>query len=533
VLILKLKYNIRELKKKHQRGELLYKQGVLSFSYELEPTESGMTALAGLPAYLELATVAGLPASLQHHFKRCHLKEQGWTDAQIIMSLILLNIAGGDCVDDLRILEQDEGLVKVIQRVGFTGHPRKERREQERRWRKERQRAFPSPPVVFRYLNNFVNSDEESQRAMGKAFIPAPNAALQTLGRVNPDLLSFAQKHSVQKEATLEMDASIVATTKQDAFYSYKGSQSYQPISVLWAEQDLVVYSELRDGNVPAAYQNLQVLEKSLAVLPDGVRKVYLRNDTAAYQQELLRYCAEGQNQRFGIIEFAIGADVTREFRQAVLEVEEKDWQLLKREKDGKLVETGQEWAEVCYVPAWTAVSKKGKDYRFIAVRELLPQQELPGIEVQLPFPTYYQGKKQYKLQGLVTNRDLAGDQLIWWSRERCGKGEEMHAIMKNDLAGGQFPSAHFGANAAWWQIMILAFNLNSLMKHLALPESWSTKRLKALRFGLINQAGRILLRSHQLFIRLSPINPVYALLIGIRQRLQALWVAAWAPNTA
>ena len=37
-----------------------------------------------------------------------------------------------------------------------------------------------------------------------------------------------------------------------------------------------------------------------------------------------------------------------------------------------------------------------------------------------------------YKLFEVVTNRDLAGDKGIWWSRERCGKGEEMHAIMKN-----------------------------------------------------------------------------------------------------
>src|SRR5512137_3049966 len=139
-----------------------------------------------------------------------------------------------------------------------------------------------------------------------------------------------------------------------------------------------------------------------------------------------------------------------------------------------------------------------------------MQQQELPGMEVQLPFPTYHLGAKRYKLQGIVTNRDLAGDKLIWWSRERCGKGEEMHSIMKSDLAGGQFPSAQFGANAAWWQIMILAFNLNSLMKHLALPESWSAKRLKSIRFGLINQAGRVVQHARQLFIRLSRQNPAY-----------------------
>jgi len=52
-------------------------------------------------------------------------------------------------------------------------------------------------------------------------------------------------------------------------------------------------------------------------------------------------------------------------------------------------------------------------------------------MEVQLPFPTLNWGEQQYKLFGVVTNRDLAGDKLIWWSRERCGKGEEMHAIMK------------------------------------------------------------------------------------------------------
>jgi len=67
-------------------------QGVLPFRYESEPTESGMTALAGLPAYLELAIVSGLTDSIRHHLEVCGLKEQGWTDIQIVMSLILLNV---------------------------------------------------------------------------------------------------------------------------------------------------------------------------------------------------------------------------------------------------------------------------------------------------------------------------------------------------------------------------------------------------------------------------------------------------------
>jgi hypothetical protein len=108
-----------------------------------------------------------------------------------------------------------------------------------------------------------------------------------------------------------------------------------------------------------------------------------------------------------------------------------------------------------------------------------------------------------------------------------------MHSIMKSDLAGGQFPSAQFGANAAWWQIMILAFNLNSLMKSLALPESWGSKRLKALRFGLINQAGRVVQHSRQLFIRLSHNNPTYLIFAGMRQCLRKIQIADLLPNTA
>jgi hypothetical protein len=511
----------------------MLKQGVLPFRYECEPTESGMTALAGLPAYLEMAIVSGLTHSIQRHLEVCAIKEQGWTDTQIVMSLILLNIAGGDCVDDLRILEQDAGLVKLLRRVGFSGHPRKERREQERRWRKERQRAFPSPSVVFRYLAAFVNPAEESQRVMGQAFIPVLSKPLKALQQTNHDLLRFAQKHSPQREATLDIDATIVETTKQDALFSYQGSQSFQPLSVRWAELDLVAHSEFRDGNVPASYQNLRVFQETLAALPEGVQKVYLRSDTAAYQKDLLSYCAEGQNERFGVIEFAIGADVTPEFKKAVVEVEEKEWHHLEREIDGRKVDIGQEWAEVCFVPTWAGLSKKGPGYRFLAIRELLRQKEFPGMEAQLPFPTYSWKDKQYKLFGVATNRDLAGDKLIWWSRERCGKGEEMHAIMKHDLAGGQLPSAQFGANAAWWGIMVLAFNLNSLMKRLALPECWESKRLKAVRFGLINLAGRVVNCSRQLYVRLSGSHPAYQVLLEVRRRLRSLWLTSETPVLA
>ncbi len=263
------------------------------------------------------------------------------------------------------------------------------------------------------------------------------------------------------REATLDTDATLVETQKEDALFSYKGYKAYQPFNVWWAEQELVLHTEFRDGNVPAGYEQLRVFKEALDMLPEGVENVYLRSDTAGYQHDLLKYCEKGENKRFGRIEFAIGADVTKEFKKAVAEAEE--WKPVMKE----MRETGKEWAEVCFVPNVIAFAKNAPVYRYLATRELLAQPELPGMEAELPFPTMTMEKKRYKIFGIVTNRDTEGNELINWLHKRCGKSEEAHSIMKEDLAGGKLPSSDFGENAAWWWIMILAFNLNSAMKQL------------------------------------------------------------------
>jgi hypothetical protein len=501
-------------------------QGVLPFKYEVDDGTTGMTALAGLPAYLDLAHVVGLRDSVERHIK-AREAGQGWTDVQVVLSLVLLNLAGGDCVDDLRVLEGDKGFCRILERVQSYGMRRNERRALQRRWRRERRRAVPSASAVFRYLARFHNKGQEAKRQPHRAFIPEANGHLRGLARVNGDLVCFVQSRSAQTVATLDLDATLVETTKEEGLYSYKGFKAYQPLSVYWAEQDVVVRSEFRDGNVLAGYDQLRLFKEALADLPEGIEKVYLRMDTAGYERDLLRYCAEGRDECFGVIEFAIGVDVTEAFKDAVVQVADTEWHPLGREVAGRWVETGQQWAEVCFVPNWVAHRKKGPEYRYLAIREPLAEQlSFAGVERQqeLPFPTMEFGqKRRYKLFGVVTNRTIAGDELIWWHRKRCGKSEEAHSVMKEDLAGGKLPSADFGENAAWWGIMILAFNLNAAMKRLVLGEGWVWKRLKAIRFALINLPGRVIERSRQLIIRLSSGHVSHETLIDIRKKILCL----------
>ena len=130
---------------------------------------------------------------------------------------------------------------------------------------------------------------------------------------------------------------------------------------------------------------------------------------------------------------------MTPEFRKAVAEVAEGEWKPIRKKIRDKRVNTGQQWAEVCYVPNAIAGKKQGLEYRYLAIRESLPQPPLPGMEKQLelPFQTVMMDRYHYKLSGTVTNMRRDGEQVILWQPERCGKSEEAHSVMKGDLAGG------------------------------------------------------------------------------------------------
>ena len=226
-----------------------------------------------------------------------------------------------------------------------------------------------------------------------------------------------------------------------------------------------------------------------------------------------------------------MGVDVTPEFKAAVGRAGEEEWRELGREADGRPAPTGQQYAAVNFVPNWIGHSKKSPEHRFIAIREPLRNPPLPGLASQLELPSIMEMGQMgemgeggwFKVFGVVTNRDLDPEELVWWSRQRCGKGEEAHSVLKEDLAGGRRPSGLFGANAAWWAITVLAFNLNSAMKQLALGEEWVSRRLKAVRFGVINLPGRVVRHARTLWINLGQGHPSYPVLVAARRSILAL----------
>lgn len=499
---------------------------MLPYEYMEESSSAEVTGHAGLLPYIDLSCVLGLLKEVDERVGVCG--EQGWMDRQHVLSLILLNLAGGECVDDIKLLESDAGLCKVARQAEVYGLDRKARRAMEKRFRKGRSRTFPSPTRIYEYLDQFHNEAEEAKRVEGRAFVPAPNDHLKGLYDANTALVASVERHFRCREATLDIDATLAETTKREALYCYQGYRAYQPVTSYWAETGMVVLSEFRDGNVPAGHDILRTVNESIAALPDGVERVRVRMDSAGYQHDVLRFCATGDEGRRDVIEFSISNDMTAEFRKAVMEVQEDEWKPLYRKERGREVATGQEYAEVAYVPNTIAFSSKAPVYRYIAIRELVRQAVLPGMEdtesqLALPFATVVCGGRTYRVKGIVTNRDLDAAELIRWHYERCGKSEEAHAIMKCDLAGGTLPSGKFGANAAWWAIMVLAYNLHAALRLLALPGPLKPKRLKAIRFALIDVPGRVVEHARQLMIRLSRGHPAFEWLLEMRRLIRTL----------
>jgi hypothetical protein len=99
--------------------------------------------------------------------------------------------------------------------------------------------------------------------------------------------------------------------------------------------------------------------------------------------------------------------------------------------------------------------------------------------------------------------------ELLRWlsneSREEGPQGCIGFAIsVRMSLAAGVLPSKYFGANAAWLRLAVIAYNVLTALKRLALPADLLTARPKRLRFLIFHTAGRLVHHARQLSLRLA-----------------------------
>jgi len=448
-----------------EREQPLIRSSLKRFLYATERSDEGVTGHAGLLLAIEAFHALGLQRVCEREL-RLKERRRGPTEAEWVELLVMLHLAGGESLDDLEVLKQDDGLCRLWDLPSRT-----------------------SPRSALDFLVRF-HDPKLPTSSPGHAVIVPETEGLRGLGRVNAHLLSEVQRHRPVTEATLDVDASIHPCDKKEAQVAYEGGRAYQPVVVFWKEQELIVHDEFRDGNVPAGMGNVGVMEAALKKLPAGISKIRVRGDSALYEQPLLRFLErEGH-------EFAISADLTQELKRAIEALGESAWQRLPA-REGYVAKEERWWAEVPFVPEDLTARKGERPFRYVAIR-------LPPRLVQLDI---FENPPETKYVAMVTNRwDLSGPDLIHWHREKCGTIEKTHDRLKHDVGARLFPSSRFGANAAWYRLAILALNLFSALSRLALPEEWHGQRLPTARFRFFNRAGRVLWHARRHLVVLSHI---------------------------
>ena len=456
-------------------------QGLLPYTVQTVPDLAGLTSRAGLPVVLETLRALRLDQAIAEHV-RVRERQSGYTETEKLEALVLLLAAGGDCLDDIAVLQADAGLARLLDR------------------------RLPSADTLRHFLYAFHDdqliAQAQAARPAGQvAYIPAENAALQGLARVNTALVQRVAAQGKSTSATLDHDATIQESHKREALPHYKGGRGYQPTAVYWVEQDLVVADEYRDGNVGAGTATLPLIQRAFANLPPSVTTYFFRADTACYNAPTLKWLAD-PGRPGGPIGFTIGADMTKELHRVCAAVGEARWQLCEERPDETVHCT-----EVAFFPGdWP---KQAAPLRYVALRLRKKQGELVANGADT------------KYLAIVSNRwELAVPALLRWHWQKAGTIELVHDITKNELGAAVPPCGRFGANAAWYRLSLLTYNVLSALKSLALPPALSAARPKRLRFTLLTLAGRLLTHAGQLVLRVSAAAEALAGLIAARQRL-------------
>jgi hypothetical protein len=445
-------------------------------------------------------------------------KGRGASDSEHIKSLVMSQICGGDAIEDLKHLHGRADILGI---------------------------KIPSVSASRSYMQVFHNEEEDGKRGQGYCYIPLENEYLSGFSQIHAHLFKIAYDMCPKESITLDQDATLIPTGRPEAFFSYKKMKANEAFNTYCPEYDLMFGTRYSDGNVTAGYHQLEELQRILSYVPEGVEKVSLRSDSAGYQIELMKYCASGSDKRFGVIDFGISCDVCEEFKKAVRRVPEKEWRPLRREGEREYT---QEWAEVAYTSNELSRSKKAPEIRFFATREMFrqhkPEEDKPQtgpLQRELDFQmdeshieeleigkeglkklhlTLMSGKI-YKVFGLASNvMNKSGEEIIYWHRGRSGKSEQAHDILKNDFGGAHVPSHLFGVNAAWWNISVLAMNVNSILKNNFLPKGYENVRMKTLRNIFYTLAGKVVRHARHISLKIHSLDVGAKLLMYALRKL-------------
>jgi len=308
---------------------------------------------------------------------------------------------------------------------------------------------------------------------------------LKGLGRVNKHEVTEVLRRDTRKKYTLDADATVIEAEKEEAKWTYKKEKGYQPLLGFLFELGLVLADEFRDGNVPAGARAVEFLELCQQMMPKGKRIAYYRGDSASYQARLMNRCFADE------VLFTITADQDRAVKEAIKGIGQGEWQPY--EGDRQIAETVH------------TMNDTREAFRLIV-------QRWPKLQAELFDP------EPYCYHVIATNREEAAREVVGLHNQR-GQAENFIKELKEGLGMNWMPCGESYANAVFFRIGVIAYNLFQAMKLLSLPPWWRTSTIATVRWRLYQTAAKVVHHAHQMLLKLAAPGEKIKLLLQVRLR--------------
>ena len=415
--------------------------------YKLDTTNDLLTSRAGLLSIAHLMDSLSLTERIDQHFPQPK-SNRGCRPSEFIKTLILMQHEGSFHLDDIRHLQDDEALRRVLAL-----------------------KKLPQATTLGDWLRR-VGAQLQTQDAWVK---------------VNRALLQSALHR--RKKVTVDIDATEIVAHKADARWTYNKNKGFMPMVGHIAETGQVVAVDFRQGNIPPAQDNLAFIQQCQQSLPEGCALEALRIDAAGYQTNIIEYCDEQH------IQYAIRARSSAAMRAQIEAASDSNWLPL-FDQQGEAV-CGQDTYRTSF-----CIGDYAKAFTLIIQRTALSGQASLDLDSQDSSDGISLGGYTYR--AIATNRDeLSDSEIIHWYNQRAEDSENRIEELKLDFGGDTLPCSDFNANALYFLIAALSYNLLALMRQL-LPEELARHRAVTLRWRLYAMAAKVVKTGHQLFVKLQ-----------------------------
>jgi hypothetical protein len=308
---------------------------------------------------------------------------------------------------------------------------------------------------------------------------------LQGLAAGQRRFLKRGLKYDGIRGYTLDIDATGIEAQKESAAMTYKGYTGYMPMVGNLAENGLVVGDEFREGNESPGSANLEFIKYCMRQMPAGKRIQSLRADAAAYQADIINFCEKQA------MEFAIGADLDEAVMRAIKALPQAEWRPY---RGGHIAETVH------------CMNRTDKAFRLIIVRR--PYQQ--GLYAEPELKLHY--------TAIASNRTDAAEDVMDWYHQRGECSENRIKELKIGFGMERMPCGQTVANAVFFRIGAMAYNICRLFVLKSLAVGWHKHQVQTLRWRLFQTAGKVVDHANRVYLKVG--RSLYALFDEIRLRI-------------